>query len=521
MQSPRPIQLTSLWSLFCLFACLIVHTSASTISVGAAPVSQSRRDSGANTCGDPQEFNCVNDICDQCATNDACRKGEESEIIVGTGWGATTCPPGQKCTNTPGHCLENKWCASGRHTTPPADGSLGTPKFFKCVAVADPLPANGVIVVFTNHDFTGDACFIPSEGIWATPGDQKSQAIVAEPIDGNFTVCRKGGQPDKKGTVGPADSGFLLGATVPVVGASIAGAIGISDLFAADPAAVSAANEAAGESQEEEGENDDDDDDNQQQKCTTDDDDNATEDGEDDLVCPFPKRLIRRASNTPSSRLKKVVNYGSVYNKPFWTAGDPTTAPMKVYQTRTEGTSGNENCRHKADVDHIVEAQSIIEFFSGPNPKPTFIDQAKWDSLVSAVMTGTPETKNPPAPATPGFKELGTALGALNNLQAIDARVNSMKGKIMAKGTCDWAKNGYGSWKKSTAEVLRTYLGQVQDIAFQNAQDIGSAADDFLGTKDRAVCSSAFKQRVTEIWQAALGQLGDRLADDSVTWKPE
>lgn len=160
-------------------------------------------------------------------------------------------------------------------------------------------------MVFTNHDFTGDACFIPSEGIWATPGDQKSQAIVAEPIDGNFTVCRKGGQPDKKGTVGPADSGFLLGATVPVVGASIAGAIGISDLFAADPAAVSAANEAAGESQEEEGENDDDDDDNQQQKCTTDDDDNATEDGEDDLVCPFPKRLIRRASNTPSSRLKK------------------------------------------------------------------------------------------------------------------------------------------------------------------------------------------------------------------------
>lgn len=127
------------------------------------------------------------------------------------------------------------------------------------------------------------------------------------------------------------------------------------------------------------------------------------------------------------------MNYGSVYNKPFWTAGDPTTAPMKVYQTRTEGTSGNENCRHKADVDHIVEAQSIIEFFSGPNPKPTFIDQAKWDSLVSAVMTGTPETKNPPAPATPGFKELGTALGALNNLQAIDARVNSMKGKIMAK----------------------------------------------------------------------------------------
>lgn len=396
MQSRRSIPMISLWSVFCLLASLLVQVSASTVSVGAAAVSQSRKDSGANTCGDAQEFNCVNDICDQCAGDGACRKGEESEIIVGTGWGATTCNPGEKCTNTPGHCLESKWCAAGRHTTPPADGSLGTPKFFKCVAVADPLPANEVLVVFTNHDFTGEACFIPSPGIWATPGDQKSQAISADTIDGNFTVCRKGGQPDKKGTVGPADSGFLLGATVPVVGASVAGAIGIPGLFAADPAAVSAANEAAGESQEEEGD-DDSDDDNQQPKCTTDDDDNATEDGEDELVCPFTRRLVRRAAaKSPSSRLKQVVSYSTIYkNKPFWTAGDPTTAALKVYQTRTEGTSGNENCRHKAEIDHIVEAQSIVEFFSGPNPKPNFIDQAKWDSLVSAVLTGTPKVTNP------------------------------------------------------------------------------------------------------------------------------
>ncbi|KAI4251484.1 MAG: hypothetical protein LQ352_004812 [Teloschistes flavicans] len=511
MLSPRPTRLNLHWLVLYILACLIALNSASTISVGAKAVSQSRKDgeSTATSCGDPQEFNCVNDICDQCAGDGACRKGEEAEIIVGTGWGATTCSPGQKCTNTPGHCLESRWCAAGRHTTPPADRSLGTPKFFKCVAVVDPLPVNAVIVVYVNHDFSGDACFIPSPGVWATPGDQSSQAILAEAIDGNFTVCRKGGQPDKKGTVGPADSGFLLGAVVPVVGASIAGAVGLPDLFAADPAAVSAANKEAGEEDDE----DDDDDDDQPQHCSTDNDDNALEDDEDYLVCPFTRRLVRRASRVdgPSAKLKKVVSYKTIYKKAWWTGANPTTAPLKVYQSRTEGTTGNENCRHKAEIDHIVEGQSIVEFFGGPNPKPTLIDQTKWDSLVTAVMTGNPSTKT--TPATPGFNELGLALGAIDNLQGIDARVNSMKGKIMAKNTCNWAENGYGSWKKSTAEILKAYLGQVQDIAISNAQDIGSAADDFLGTKDRAICSSAFKQRVTEIWQSAIGQLVARPRD--------
>lgn len=126
-----------------------------------------------------------------------------------------------------------------------------------------------------------------------------------------------------------------------------------------------------------------------------------------------------------------VVSYKTIYKKAWWTGANPTTAPLKVYQSRTEGTTGNENCRHKAEIDHIVEGQSIVEFFGGPNPKPTLIDQTKWDSLVTAVMTGNPSTKT--TPATPGFNELGLALGAIDNLQGIDARVNSMKGKIMAK----------------------------------------------------------------------------------------
>lgn len=307
MLSRRPKGSIAPFLVIYLLACAVIQISASTNSAGAKVVSQSRKDSPVTECGDPQEFNCVDDICDQCAGDGACGKGEESEIIVGTGWGATTCQPGQKCTNQPGHCLESKWCAAGRHKTLPADESLGTAKFFKCVAVVDPLPVNAVIAVFRNHDFTGDACFISAEGIWATPGDQPSQAIVADLIDGNFTVCRKGGQPDKKGTVGPADSGFLLGATVPVIGVSVGGAIGISGLFVGDAAAVSAANNEAGESQEEE-EEDDDDDDDEQQQCSTDEDDAALEDDEDDLVCPFTRKRFRRAStkgNSPSVKLKK------------------------------------------------------------------------------------------------------------------------------------------------------------------------------------------------------------------------
>lgn len=54
-----------------------------------------------------------------------------------------------------------------------------------------------------------------------------------------------------------------------------------------------------------------------------------------------------------------------------------------------------------------------------------------------------------------------------------------------------------------------------------NALVIGSAADALLGTVDQAACSVAFRQRVTEIWQSAIGQLDDRLADSSVEWKSE
>ncbi len=73
------------------------------------------------------------------------------------------------------------------------DASLGTPKHFRCLSVSG-LSPGGVVVIYQNHDLTGDACIANDTGVWASPNDELSNAVDTDPTSGNFTLCRRSDQ---------------------------------------------------------------------------------------------------------------------------------------------------------------------------------------------------------------------------------------------------------------------------------------------------------------------------------------
>ena len=73
------------------------------------------------------------------------------------------------------------------------DASVGTPKHFRCLSVSG-LSPGGVVVIYQNHDLTGDACIANDTGVWASPNDELSNAVDTNPANGNFTLCRRSGQ---------------------------------------------------------------------------------------------------------------------------------------------------------------------------------------------------------------------------------------------------------------------------------------------------------------------------------------
>ena len=105
-----------IWLLVCLWRpVLAIQIFAGTSKLGGS----------GDTCGNIQEFSCINDICDPdagSADNGRCRNGDDS---------GGTCAPSTQCsTPTPGHCLENTISAPGLHGMP-------SNKHFYCVNVLD------------------------------------------------------------------------------------------------------------------------------------------------------------------------------------------------------------------------------------------------------------------------------------------------------------------------------------------------------------------------------------------------
>ena len=168
-----------------IFHIIILHpsiTSALQVYAGAGQVSNDPNNPGSS-CQDIQEFACNNDTCDQCAgpnNGGRCRNGGSSP----------DCQPGQLC-NTPkaGHCLENTFCTSGRHTMPTA----GTPKHFRCLSVTG-LNHQGTIVIYQNNDYTGASCMINGDGVWASPNNELYNSVDTAPAGGQFNLCRKAGE---------------------------------------------------------------------------------------------------------------------------------------------------------------------------------------------------------------------------------------------------------------------------------------------------------------------------------------
>ena len=149
-------------------------------------------------CDDIQELACIDpDACDSCAVaqfGGRCRNSNDPN--------ETCLPENNPCDEddtggkSPGRCLENTFCAPGRHAMP----HLGTPKSLKCLSVKD-LKA-GEVIIYRNIDYTGDSCLVQSDGVWATPGDQSSLSVDSSPGSANPGPCRKSGEAE----TGPVDT---------------------------------------------------------------------------------------------------------------------------------------------------------------------------------------------------------------------------------------------------------------------------------------------------------------------------
>ena len=140
-------------------------------------------------CGDIQEFRCVNDNCDPLAgslNGGKCRNGDAA---------SKTCDPGSNCGSpTAGHCLENTISAPGIHGMP--DKTVGTPKHFTCVNVQN---LDKPVVLWEKNDCTGSSCYIPSAGHFVTkwPRAAQGNCVEIDPVTPiNTTACIAAGQKD-------------------------------------------------------------------------------------------------------------------------------------------------------------------------------------------------------------------------------------------------------------------------------------------------------------------------------------
>ena len=186
-----------------LFLSIATTVPAVQISAGTSTLS------GTNDkCSDIQEFSCINDICDQQAGSGStsggeCRNGDAS---------STPCDAGAFCGKpTAGHCLENTISETGLHAMP--NKSQGTPKHFYCVSVTS---FDKPVVLWENDDCTGQSCFVPSTGQFTTwSRGAQGNCVEIDPVTPvNTTACISAGQ---KSTF-PPNGGFPSSVPEPVGG---------------------------------------------------------------------------------------------------------------------------------------------------------------------------------------------------------------------------------------------------------------------------------------------------------------
>ena len=182
---------------------LASRVTAVLISAGTSTLS------GTNDqCSDIQEFSCINDFCDQQAGTGAtsggqCRNGDAT---------STPCTAGQYCGKpTAGHCLENTISESGLHAMP--NSSQGTPKHFYCVSVTS---FDKPVVLWENNDCTGQSCFVPNAGQFATwSRGAQGNCVEIDPVTPvNTTACIAAGQT----STFPPNGGFPSSVPEPVGG---------------------------------------------------------------------------------------------------------------------------------------------------------------------------------------------------------------------------------------------------------------------------------------------------------------
>ena len=165
--------------------------------------------SGTNDqCSDIQEFSCVNDICDEqvgtgSTSGGNCRNGDAP---------LTPCTAGSFCGKpTAGHRLENIISETDLHAMP--NKSQGTPKHFYCVSVTT---LDKPLVLWENNDCTGQRCFVPSAGQFATwsRGAQGNCVEIDPETPMNTTACIAAGQT----STFPPNGGFPSSVPEPVGG---------------------------------------------------------------------------------------------------------------------------------------------------------------------------------------------------------------------------------------------------------------------------------------------------------------
>ena len=148
-----------------------------------------------DSCGNRQEFECVNNACDP--------------VVHQDDYAGATC----RFEDGGDRCLETVVAATGLHSMPDSSKNQGTSKHFYCLSVNT---FDTPVIAYENSDCTGQSCFIPTVGSFAM-WTLNAQANCID-IDPSFPIWT--GPCLSPGETGPTpfNGGFVAGLSLPVGG---------------------------------------------------------------------------------------------------------------------------------------------------------------------------------------------------------------------------------------------------------------------------------------------------------------